>query len=104
MSRFARGDVVLASVRIDAKSGPKVRPCVIVSATETGPLVVCPISSRPAGDTATVSISLDDFSTGGLDLFRESYLLTTRVCRIKAGEILGKKGRLTDEFIAANIP
>ena len=103
MGRFVRGDVVLASVRIDARSGPKVRPCVVVSATEAGSLVVCPISSRPASDTATVPISLDDFSFGGLDLFGESYILISRKSRITDREILGKKGRLTDEFIASNI-
>ena len=104
MGRFVRGDVVLASVRIDARSAPKVRPCVVVSATEAGSLVICPISSRPAGDIATVPVSLDDFSHGGLDLFGESYILTSRVCRITGREILGKKGRLADAFVAANIP
>jgi len=104
MGRFVRGDVVLASVRIDARSGPKVRPCVVVSTTETGSLVVCPISSRPASDTMTVPLSLDDFSSGGLDLFGESYILTSRACRITGREILGKKGRLADEFVSANIP
>ncbi|HTY14866.1 MAG TPA: type II toxin-antitoxin system PemK/MazF family toxin [Methanoregulaceae archaeon] len=103
MGRYVKGDVVLASVRIDAKSGAKVRPCIVVSTTDTGTLVVCPISSRPACDTATVPVSLDDFSTGGLDLFRESYILTSRQCRITCREIVGKKGRLSDEFIASNI-
>jgi mRNA interferase MazF len=103
MGRYVRGDVVLASVRIDAKSGTKVRPCIVVSATETGTLVVCPVSSQPACDSMTVPIGLDDFSTGGLDLFRESYILISRKCRITDREILGKKGRLTDEFIASNI-
>jgi len=103
MGRYVKGDVVLASVRIDAKSGAKVRPCIVVSTTDTGTLVVCPISSQPACDTATVPVSLDDFSTGGLDLFRESYILTSRQCRITCREIVGKKGRLSDEFIASNI-
>jgi mRNA interferase MazF len=99
-----RGDVVLAHVRIDANSGAKVRPCVIVSVAGTSSLTVCPISSRPPGDAFSVPVTLDDFASGGLDLFEDSYLLTTRMCRIGTREIIGKKGRLLDEFVTANIP
>jgi len=104
MGRFVRGDVVLAHIRIGANAGAKIRPCVVVSATGTSSLTVCPVSSRPSGDTFSVPISLDDFSSGGLDLFEESYLLTSRTCRIQTREIIGKKGHLLDEFVAANIP
>ena len=62
-----------APVRIDAKSGMKVRPCVVVSSVGTGSLIVCPVSSRPAFDTGSVPLTLNDFSCGGLDLFGESY-------------------------------
>ena len=104
MSLFVKGDVVLAPVRIDAKSGTKVRPCVVVSSVGTGSLIVCPVSSRPAFDTGSVPLTLNDFSCGGLDLFGESYLLTSRMCRIMVRDVIGKKGHLLDDFVAANIP
>jgi mRNA interferase MazF len=104
MGRFVRGDVVLAHVRIDANSLAKVRPCVVISVAGTSSLTVCPVSSRPSGDTFSVPITLGDFSSGGLDLFEDSYLLTSRTCRIATREIIGKKGHLLDEFVAANIP
>ncbi|HVP95472.1 MAG TPA: type II toxin-antitoxin system PemK/MazF family toxin [Methanoregulaceae archaeon] len=103
MGRFVRGDVVLAPVRIDAKSGPKVRPCVVVSTAGSSSLIVYPVSSRPSAGTSSVPISLDDFSCGGLDLFQDSYLLISTKCRITTREIIGKKGHLLDEFVAANI-
>jgi len=103
MSRYQPGDVILASIAIDALSDAKVRPAVVVRAAGDRDLEICPISSKPSSDAPSVPISLDDFSRGGLDLFHESYILTSRVCRIRCGEIIGKKGRLTEE-ITTSLP
>lgn len=107
MSHYARGDVILAPVPFEERSGAKTRPAVVVFATADGKVYVCPVSSKPSTDTPSLPISLDDFSSGGLDLFSESYVLTSRVSVIGSGEVIGKRGRLTDKCareIVARIP
>ncbi len=99
MGHYSSGDVVIASVCFDGKSGVKIRPAMVIGRGERNDIFLCPISSRPATDTLSVPVSLDDFSEGGLDLFGESYVLASHVVRIRCGEIIGKKGRLTEETI-----
>ena len=107
MSHYTRGDVILAPVPFEERSGAKTRPAVVVFATADGKVYVCPVSSTPSADTPSLPISLDDFSSGGLDLFSESYVLTSRVSVIGSGEVIGKRGRLKDECareIVSRIP
>ena len=99
MGHYSRGDVVIASVSIDEKSGLKTRPAMVIGGGERNDIFLCPITSRAATDTACVPVSLDNFSEGGLDLFGESYILASHVVKIRCGEIIGKKGRLTEETI-----
>ena len=101
MGQYTRGDVVIAPVAIDGRSVVKTRPAVVIATGVQGEVYLCPVSSKPSSDTPSVSISLDDFSHGGLDLFGESYILTSRICSIPCREIIGKKGRLTDEATTA---
>jgi|APFre7841882654_1041346.scaffolds.fasta_scaffold06036_6 mRNA-degrading endonuclease toxin of MazEF toxin-antitoxin module len=101
MSRYQNGDVILVSIAIDARSDAKIRPAVVVRTADDRDLEVCPISSKPATDTPCIPISLGDFSDGGLDLFSESYVLTSRVRRIPFGKVAGKRGRLTEETTTA---
>ncbi len=100
MGHYQRGDVILAPVAFEERSGAKTRPAVVISASENGDVHICPVSSRPPTDAPCISICLDDFSEGGLDLFEESYILTTRIRTIRSGEVVGKRGRLTQECIA----
>jgi mRNA interferase MazF len=97
MGQYIRGDVVIAPVAIDERSVAKTRPAVVIATGSKGEVYLCPVSSKPSSDAPSVPISLDEFSQGGLDLFDESYVLTSRVYRIPCREIIGKKGRLTDE-------
>ncbi len=99
MSHYSRGDVVLAPVPFGERNGAKNRPAVVIFATAEGKVYVCPVSSKPSTDAPSLPISLDDFSTGGLDLFSESYVLTSRISAIGSGEIIGKLGRLTCQTI-----
>jgi len=101
MGQFTRGDVVIAAVAIDERSAAKTRPAVVIGTGAQGEVYLCPVSSKPSSDAPSVPISLDDFSSGGLDLFGESYVLISRVHRIPCREIVGKKGRLTDEATRA---
>jgi mRNA interferase MazF len=101
MGQYTRGDVVIAAVAIDERSAAKTRPAVVIGTGAKGEVYLCPVSSKPSSDAPSVPISLDDFFSGGLDLFDESYILISRVCRIPCREIIGKKGRLTDEATKA---
>jgi len=91
MGQYTRGDVVIAAVAIDERSAAKTRPAVVIGTGTQGEVYLCPVSSKPSSDAPSVPISLDDFFSGGLDLFGESYVLISRVHRIPCREIVGKK-------------
>lgn len=101
MGRYAGGDVVLAPVRIGGGGERKVRPAVVVSAGEDGTLLVCPVSSSPSTDGISIPLSLDDFARGGLSLFTESYALAAHAAAVRPAEVVGKKGTLLPEALAA---
>jgi len=107
MGQYVRGDVILASLSIDGKSPAKIRPAIVVWAGDDGGVRVCPVSSKPPDDAPSIPIALHDFSSGGLDLFGESYVMVSRVMTLRNGNVIGKKGRLTQESfgeITAGIP
>jgi mRNA interferase MazF len=107
MSSYRQGDVILAPVPFKERGGAKTRPAVVVFASARGDIYACPVSSKPPSDAPAIPIALDDFATGGLDLFSESYVLTSRVSIIRSGEVIGKRGQLTDEctrHIVAMVP
>ena len=97
MGHYIRGDVVLAPVAFGEQGSVKTRPAVVIGTGDGGEVFLCPVSSKPPSDAPCVPISLDDFSDGGLDLFGESYVLTSRVFVIRSGSVIGKRGRLTEE-------
>ena len=101
MGQYTRGDVVLAPLALENRGVVKTRPAVVIGTGAQDEVWLCPVSSKPSSDAPSVPVSLEDFSRGGLDLFHESYILTSRVCRIRCGEIIGKKGRLSSEITAA---
>jgi mRNA interferase MazF len=101
MGHYTRGDVVIAPVAFEERSGIKTRPSVVIATGKNNEVYVCPVSSKPSFDASCIPITLDDFSEGGLDLFGKSYVLTSRIRVIRSGEVMGKRGRLTAESIAA---
>ena len=107
MGQYARGDVLLASVTLDDRTMPKARPVVVIRTEEPGRIYICPVSSKPPSDAPSLPLSIDDFATGGLDLFGESYVMTSRILRIQSSAVIGKKGRLAQESlekISAQVP
>lgn len=96
MSSYFPGDVVLALMDLGGPYGRKARPAVVVSSSGKNRFSLCPVTSRQPGDADFVPLDLDDFETGGLDLFEESYVLISGVCKVDGREILGKKGRLSE--------
>jgi mRNA interferase MazF len=101
MGHYCRGDVVIAPVACGEGGGIKTRPAVVIGTGDHGDVYVCPISSKPSSDTHYIPINLDDFSEGGLDLFGESYILTSRVFVIRNGSVVGKRGCLTPDSISS---
>jgi mRNA interferase MazF len=100
MGQYVKGDVLLASVALDDRTLSKTRPVVVIETEEPGRIHICPVSSKPPSDAPCLPLSLDDFATGGLDLFGESYVMTSRVLTLTSGEVIGKKGRLTTDTLA----
>ena len=99
MGTFAPGDVLLAPVSLDGRAPPKVRPVIVIAAGASGTLHVLPVSSRPSSGSESLQLNIDNFKTGGLDLFGESYVITSRVLTITRRQVIGKKGHLNDEAI-----
>ena len=99
MGRYARGDVILAPVPFEEQHGKKTRPAVVLAAPENGDLLICPVSSRAPTDAPCVPIGLDDFATGGLDLFTESYILTAKPGTLPVRDVIALKGRLVAEAV-----
>jgi mRNA-degrading endonuclease toxin of MazEF toxin-antitoxin module len=99
MGQYGKGDVLLASVALDERTPPKTRPVVVIRTKEPGGLHICPVTSKPPTDTPGLPLSIDDFASGGLDLFDESYVMTSRVLTIRSSDVIGKKGRLTQESL-----
>lgn len=100
MGQYSRGDVLLASVALDDRTAPKARPVVVIGAGGPGRIRICPVSSRPPFDAPCLPLALDDFMTGGLGMFGESYVMTSRVLTLRTADVIGKKGRLTPESLA----
>lgn len=94
MGSYVRGDVLLAPVRFGRGGKWKIRPVVVMDKGVNGELFVSPVSSRPPSDSPWLSLRIEDFTEGGLDLFSQSYLLVSRICRITPADVVGKKGRL----------
>ena len=100
MGQYVKGDVLLASVALDDRTAPKTRPVVVIRTEEPGRLHICPVSSKAPSDAPCLPLTIDNFSTGGLDLFGESYVMTSQVLTLRSGDVIGKKGRLTAESLA----
>jgi mRNA interferase MazF len=101
MGHYSRGDVVIAPVAFEERNSIKTRPAVVIATGSNNEVYVCPVSSKPSFDAPSVPINLDDFAEGGLDLFGESYVMTSRIRVIRSGEVIGKRGRLTEESISS---
>ncbi|MDD1693116.1 MAG: type II toxin-antitoxin system PemK/MazF family toxin [Methanoregula sp.] len=100
MGQYVKGDVLLASVALDDRTLAKTRPVVVIRTEEPSRIHVCPVSSKPPSDAPCLPLSIDDFATGGLDLFGKSYVMTSRVLTLPGRDVIGKKGRLTRESLA----
>lgn len=99
MSRYRKGDVILANVRIGDKGSTKTRPAVVVGSATGGDILIYPVSHTPSWDQPSVPLSLTDFLEGGLDIMDESYVLTGQSLKICSSAVIAKKGRLSGEIM-----
>jgi mRNA interferase MazF len=103
MGDYFVGDVVLARIRMGGNSTQKCRPAIVTGVCDDSTLRVCPVTSKEPVDAPFKPLDLIDFASGGLDLFDESYALVSQACTIRKTEVVGKKGRLTEDSLAAVI-
>jgi len=99
MGRYVRGDVILAPIPFKGRGEAKTRPAVVVASGDDGSLFVCPVSSKISPDKRCIPLGIDDFATGGLDLFKESFVLAGKTQIIRTNSVIGLKGRLTSEVL-----
>lgn len=99
MSRYLPGDIVLVPFPHEKERRVKVRPALVIATRSDGDLCCCPIRSTPRAGTSCIPITIDDFVTGGLDLFSESYVQKDTVRRVRIGTVIGKRGRVDEEFL-----
>lgn len=99
MGQYLCGDVLLAPVALDNRTVAKTRPVVVIGTSDDGTVQVCPVSSKAPADASCLPLSINDFATGGLDLFGESYVMTSRIITLRSGQVIGKKGRVTKDYL-----
>jgi mRNA interferase MazF len=99
MSHYVPGDIVIGPFPHEKERDAKIRPALVIATRPDGDLCCCPIRSTPRAGTLCIPITIDDFAVGGLDLFSESYVQTDTVRRVRIGTVIGKKGRVTEEFL-----
>jgi mRNA-degrading endonuclease toxin of MazEF toxin-antitoxin module len=98
MGSFVRGDVIIAKVPCFGRNTEKLRPAVVVGSDRDNNLIVVPVSSQPSADTPSLTLSLEDFSEGGLDMFNDSFILVSHATKLHPRDVVGKRGHLTEEF------
>jgi mRNA interferase MazF len=67
MAKFIVGDVVIVPFPFSDLTQTKRRPALVVASLSGEDLILCQITSQSISDEYAVSISAEDFSTGGLN-------------------------------------
>ena len=78
MARFVSGQVVVLPFPFTDLSSAKVRPALVLASLTRGDLILCQITSQPAGHPEAVPILASDFEPGAA-LQRSSFALPHRV-------------------------
>ncbi len=100
MGTYSPGDVLLARVRLMGHDDLKTRPVIVLASRPGGILEVRPVTSKPPADVPFLPLGLVDFEEGGLDICDGSYILVMVPVIVMSHEVIGKKGRVSPEFLA----
>lgn len=100
MSSFLPRDVILVPFPFAGEPGAKLRPALVIALAESGDPVCCPIRSSDRAGACCIPIGIDDFVAGGLDLFSVSFVQADTIRTVRAGSVVGKKGRVTTDYLA----
>ena len=100
MGHFVKGDVVVLPFPFSNLAASKRRPALVVAPIQLhDDVILCMITSRQTTDASAVSVSQDDFASGGLPL--ESNVRPNRLFTAEASIILRTAGRLKSEKVDA---
>ena len=94
MHSYQPRDVVIVPFPFLHGESRKNRPAVVLS-VESDTALLAPCTRRAADGISAVSIDLEDFEEGGLDLFEESTVLIAYQTTVPIKKIQKKKGKLT---------
>ena len=67
MAKFVKGDVVIVPFPFSDLSQTKRRPALVIAHLDGDDLILCQITSQPNKDKQAVTITDDDFESGGLN-------------------------------------
>lgn len=100
MPSYIPGDILLVPFPFAGEPGAKLRPALVIKLAGSGDPVCCPVRSSERAGARCIPLGIDDFATGGLDLFSVSFVQADTVRTIRAGSVVGKKGRVTPDYLA----
>jgi len=104
MSRYIPGDVILAPFPFAGERRKKLRPALVIATGPSGDPVCCPVRSSERAGACCIPLTFDDFASGGLDLFSESFVQADTVRTVRSSSIAGKKGTVTKEYLGRILP
>lgn len=92
MATFVKGDVVIVPFPFSDLSQAKRRPALVVAQLTGDDLILCQITSQSISDGYAISVTNEDFGSGGLN--RNSNIRPNRLFTADKGIILYKAGQL----------
>ena len=104
MEKPLKGDVVVVPFPFSDLSNAKRRPALVAASLNGDDVILCQITSRARNDACSVSVSNEDFSSGGLpadSVIRPNRIFTadSRIIVRKAGSVVKEKIRAVENVI-----
>lgn len=97
MGKFVVGDVVIVTFPFSDLSGKKLRPALVVAQAEFDNLILCQITSKSYTSKRATSISMEDFSEGGLPI--SSYARPDKLFTAESVIVKRVAGRLSSKLL-----
>src|SRR5581483_11083271 len=98
MSKFVKGDVVVAPFPFSDLSASKKRPALVIAKLTGNDVILCQITSQAISDSYAVPLAIADFKTGGLH--QDSNIRPNRLFTADSNIILYRAGELTPSKIS----